>query len=66
MSMQIKSIILYNGKQEKPRQLNFKLGTVNIITGSSNTGKSTIIPIIHYCLGYSELELPIESRIRKT
>jgi len=66
MSMQIKSIILYNGKQEKPRQLNFKLGTVNIITGSSNTGKSTIIPIIHYCLGYSELGLPIESRTRKT
>lgn len=55
--MQIKSIILYNDSGET-RQLNFKLGRVNLITGDSNTGKSALIPIIDYCLGNPEFEVP--------
>lgn len=52
MTMQIRSIILY-GPENKKRELKFKLGKVNIITGQSRTGKSAIIDIIDYCLGRS-------------
>jgi hypothetical protein len=64
MNMQIKSIILYN-KNGKIRQLPLKLGAVNIITGESNTGKSAIIPIIDYCLGRTNFEVP-DGVIRET
>ena len=45
--MQIEKIIIY-GKNGKRRILNFNLGTDNIISGSSKTGKSTIGQIIEY------------------
>ena len=57
MSMQIKSIILYNAAGDI-RTLPFKLGAVNIITGKSNTGKSAIIQIVDYCLGQSKFKIP--------
>lgn len=63
MSMQIKSIILYNSQGEK-RVLNFKSGSVNIITGASQTGKSTIINIVDYCMGRSSFNIP-EGPIRQ-
>ena len=52
MSFQIKKIILYKNGFE-PRILNFKLNSLNIITGESQTGKSSIINIIDYCLARS-------------
>ncbi len=64
MNMQIKSIILYN-HDGAVRQLDFKIGAVNIITGQTNTGKSAVIPIIEYCLGNSEFSVPGDV-IRKT
>lgn len=57
MTMQIKSIILYNS-QGDTRQLDFKLGKINVIAGASSTGKSAIIPIIEYCLGLSDFHVP--------
>ncbi len=48
--MQIKAIFLYNLAGEI-RRINFRLNKVNIITGKSKTGKSSIINIINYCLG---------------
>jgi hypothetical protein len=48
--MQVKSIVLYNYTGQT-RTLPFKLGGVNIITGQSRTGKSSIINILDYCLG---------------
>ncbi|SET61756.1 Protein of unknown function [Natronincola peptidivorans] len=48
--MQIKEIVIY-GLNGKVRRLSFKLGTVNIITGKSKSGKSAIGDIIDYCLG---------------
>lgn len=57
MSIQIESIILYNHDGEV-RRLDFQVGAVNIITGRSNRGKSAIIPIIEYCMGNSEFEVP--------
>ena len=58
MSMQIRSIVIYNSAGET-RELSFKAG-VNIITGESNTGKSALIDIVEYCLGRSEFEVPGE------
>lgn len=63
MSMQIKSIFLYN-KNGEIRNLKFEIGKVNIISGKSDTGKSAIIPIIEYCFGKSTFEVP-EGVIRK-
>jgi len=56
MTMQIRSIILY-GPENKKRELKFKLGQVNVITGKSRTGKSAIIDIIDYCLGRSTFRI---------
>lgn len=52
MTMQIKSIVLYH-KDGRVRDLNFRLGELNVITGESRTGKSAIIDIVDYCLGRS-------------
>lgn len=64
MSMQIRSIVLYNRSGET-RTINFRLGQVNIITGKSSTGKSAMIDIIEYCLGRSDFRVP-EGIIRDT
>lgn len=48
--MQIRELILY-GYNGKIRHLPFHLGTVNIITGKSASGKSAVGDIIDYCLG---------------
>lgn len=54
--MQIKSIILY-GKNGKRRIIPFKLGSVNVITGKSKTGKSILGDLIEYCLGGSSCNI---------
>lgn len=64
MTMQIRSIILYN-RSGATRELSFKPGAVNIITGRSLTGKSAIIDIIDYCMGRSTFNIP-EGVIRDT
>lgn len=48
--MQIKELIIY-GLNGKVRRLPFNLGSVNIITGKSKSGKSAVGAIIDYCLG---------------
>lgn len=62
--MQIRAIVLYNAAGNI-RILPFKLGSVNIITGRSSTGKTALISIIEYCLGRSSFEVP-EGIIRDT
>lgn len=57
MSMQIKSIILYN-TNGRTRRIDFRLGQLNIISGRFYTGKSAILPIVEYCLGNDEFEIP--------
>ena len=52
--MQILEIVLYDKTLTKKRTLKLEPGKVNIITGKSATGKSTIIDIIDYCLCSSE------------
>jgi hypothetical protein len=57
MTMQIRSIVLYN-RMGAMRELSFRLGSVNIITGRSLTGKSAIVDIIDYCMGRSTFNIP--------
>jgi hypothetical protein len=64
MTMQIRTISLY-GKNGERRDVDFKLGTVNIITGASKRGKTSLIDIVEYCLGASECTVK-EGHIRQT
>jgi hypothetical protein len=64
MTMQIRSIILYN-RSGAVREVSLKPGAVNIITGRSLTGKSAIIDIVDYCMGRSTFNIP-EGVIRDT
>ncbi|WP_182446839.1 DUF3732 domain-containing protein [Cereibacter sphaeroides] len=50
--------IAFYGLGGKRRTLDFDIGTVNVITGASGTGKSAIIDAIDYCLGSSDCKLP--------
>lgn len=60
MILRIKSIILYPiNKELKPRFIPFDENKVNVITGYSKRGKSSIIEIIDYCLGNSDCGIPI-------
>lgn len=51
------AIILWSRKDEK-HPLEFVRNKVNVITGDSQTGKSTIIKIFDYCFLSSEHEIP--------
>ena len=57
MSFQVLDIVLYGFNQEM-RILSFNPGRLNIITGSSKTGKTALIEIMDYCLGSSECGIP--------
>ncbi len=62
--MQILKISLY-GKNGERRDVDFLPSKVNIITGASKTGKSSLIDIVEYCLGSSECTVA-EGHIRQT
>ncbi len=64
MSFQVLDIVLYGFNQEQ-RVLSLKPGRLNIITGSSKTGKTALIEIMDYCFGASECGIP-EGIIRQT
>ena len=66
MYFQIRQIVLWPRKGGlEPRVVYFQPGTVNVITGASQTGKSAIVPIIDYCLGSGKCSIPVNV-IRKT
>lgn len=60
------SKIFFVGLSGRRRDVTFEPGAVNIITGASGTGKSTLIKAIDYCLGSSKCELPAHVRRRST
>lgn len=57
MTLQILALALYNRRGER-RELRFRPGKVNIVTGASKTGKSALIDIVDYCLGRNEYTIP--------
>jgi len=59
MYFQILKLILWPRTPGAPRIVNFKKGVVNVISGSSKTGKSAVIPIIDYCLGADKCAIPV-------
>jgi len=62
MFFQIKEVILWPKKTNlEPRRLPFQVGKVNIISGTSRTGKSAVIPIIDYCLGSGKCRIPVST-----
>ncbi|WP_348270036.1 DUF3732 domain-containing protein [Edaphobacter paludis] len=56
--------IFFLGVAGDRRDIVFEPNTVNIITGASGTGKSTLIKAIDYCLGSKRCELPAHVRRR--
>jgi len=62
MKFQLTNLIIWPKSAEfPPRTVDFVPGKVNVITGSSRTGKSAIIPIIDYCLASSDCFIPIDT-----
>lgn len=59
MYFQILKIVLWPRDDRKPRVVEFQKGAVNVISGSSKTGKSSVIPIIDYCLGSDKCSIPV-------
>lgn len=51
------TIALY-GHDGQIRELNLRPGKVNVLTGSSKTGKSALIQVVDYCMGASGSEIP--------
>lgn len=56
--------IFFLGVSGQRRSVSFIPHSLNIITGASGTGKSTLIKAIDYCLGSSKCELPAHVRRR--
>jgi hypothetical protein len=50
MKFHIKQIILWFRNNAEPRSLDFLPNKINVITGASGTGKTSILSIIDYCL----------------
>ena len=63
MTLQIRSISIYSRDGER-RDVRFRLGALNIVTGASKTGKSALLDIVDYCWGRGECTVP-EGEIRK-
>lgn len=59
MHLQILKIVLWPKNGDEPRIVKFHPGVVNVISGSSKTGKSAVIPIIDYCLGSGKCGIPV-------
>jgi hypothetical protein len=53
VSLQISKLVLYS-RRDEVRELSFKIGALNVLTGASKTGKSAIIDIVDYCTGRGE------------
>lgn len=57
MSFQLLNIAVYNAKGDR-REIAFRPGVVNIVTGGSRSGKTALIYIVDYCLGRIECTVP--------
>lgn len=55
--MQLDELVLYS-REGETRTIRLKAGALNVITGDSRTGKSSIINIVRYLLGGSSPHVP--------
>lgn len=55
--MQIRELVIYS-RDGRDRRLKFETGALNVVTGDSATGKSSITHIIDYCLGRNGCPIP--------
>ncbi|WP_222193298.1 DUF3732 domain-containing protein [Modestobacter italicus] len=56
--MQLLAITVYNA-DGRTRSVDFVVGALNIVTGESQTGKSALLTIVEYCLGRSQVLVPV-------
>lgn len=63
MTIQILEIVVYSHDGRR-RELPLRVGKVNIVTGSSKSGKSALIDVVNYCFGSDTCEVP-EGPIRR-
>ena len=63
MSFQIRTIAVY-APDGRLREIGLRLGRLNVITGASKTGKSSLLDIIDYCLASSDY--PIAAGVLRT
>jgi hypothetical protein len=56
--VQLLALALYSTDGRR-RDLGFKPGALNVITGDSATGKSAVLEIFEYCTGRDTLHLPV-------
>jgi len=62
MRFQIRELILWpRDSKRPPKRLTFELGSLNVISGVSRTGKSAVIPIVDYCLGADTCTIPVST-----
>lgn len=59
MHFQLLKVILWPRDGKEPRVVDFQPHMVNVISGASKTGKSSVIPIIDYCLGAEKCAIPV-------
>ncbi|MCA8044042.1 hypothetical protein [Burkholderia seminalis] len=59
MYFQLRQLILWPRHGGEPRVVKFEPGVVNVISGASKTGKSSVIPIVDYCLGSEKCAIPV-------
>lgn len=57
MTLQLLGIAAYSVEGEL-RDVRFDLGSLNIVTGGSKTGKSALLDIVDYCWGRDECTIP--------
>jgi hypothetical protein len=56
--MQLLYLAVYNAAGQR-RQMPFIPGQLNIVTGSSATGKSALLDMVEYCLGRDTIMMPV-------
>ncbi|WP_052663708.1 DUF3732 domain-containing protein [Psychromicrobium lacuslunae] len=56
--MQLDALVLYN-RDGEVRQIRFRPGRLNVITGESGTGKSSLIGILRFLLGGDSPNVPL-------
>jgi hypothetical protein len=57
MTLQLRAVAIYSNEGQR-RDVTFRLGKLNVVTGGSKTGKSALLDILDYCWGRNECTIP--------